>query len=57
MSQIVLCVACGWTGAEPEVTLAREEVCPSCLSDELEYTEPVEPKLAAVELAKAWGCR
>ena len=56
MSKIVLCSVCGWTGKDPEITLAREEVCPVCLSDELEYTEPVEPAKAASELRKAWGC-
>jgi DNA-directed RNA polymerase subunit RPC12/RpoP len=34
------CAACGWTGSEPEITLSREEVCPSCGSDELEETRP-----------------
>ena len=57
MSKIVLCSVCGWTGKDPEITLAREEVCPVCLSDELEYTERIEPQLAAVELKKAWGCK
>jgi len=35
------CAACGWTGSEPEITLSREEVCPSCGSDELEEANPI----------------
>ena len=55
-NEIAICISCGWSGRveEQDHRLKGEPTCPSCWSDEFEYTQPA-PAEAVAELVQAWN--